>query len=222
VWRRKEGEIVCSLRRQGVFNLHAPGQPVHCNMGCWIETASQQRWSSSHWNTSELDVNEDAQGACTVRGRFIRVEDQLPLTRGSVAFHAVTDWLLRWPSLAEATQRLIKRRKITARREAPATFERSFEWNGQDLLVRDTITTLSGCPALSALGPVDDIDVHSPSARLGGAPPSRITVDRRTAERWAARLSQQGVLRLETVYSPDANGFLTLKSIGELPAGETS
>ena len=217
VWRRNFGSVVCSLRRKGAFNLHAPGKPVHCNMGYWIEAANGRRWSSAYWNSDPVNVDDSEQSTCRVHGRFCVVNDSLPLARGSALFHLLTDWFFRIPWLGEWSHGIIKQRKIIRARVGPLTFERLLQWSENELRIIDTITTLSGCPSLRAVTPIDDIDVHSPSGRLGTSGMTvRITAEGQASRRWAELLNETGSLKLETIYAPDANGRLDFASIAEL------
>jgi len=207
IWRRDAADLVCSLRRQGAFNLHVQGQRTHHNLGYWVETERGERWTSSAWNPAAIEKKESSDGALTVRGQFVRVEDDLPLVKRPVAFHAFSKWILRYPPLGERFQSALRRRKILRRRLVPLGFERTLRWENDALRVTDTIRRQPGCPPLRAVGPVDDVGVHSPSAHTGGASPTqRLTIAQATARGWAARLSRSAALRLEVVYARDGSG----------------
>ncbi len=231
VWRRAAGDVVCSLRRQGAFNVYVDGRPPHHDLGYWVETEKGERWTSARWNDGEVDCSVGARigardgaavgGPVTVRGRFVRVDDDLPLVRRAVAFHVLTRTVLRFGSLAERFQSAVKRRRILARRHAPLAFERTLRWDEGALRVRDVLTALAGCPALRAVRPADDAEGPSPSARLSGAAaPGRRRVDEETARAFAARLAAAGRLVLETVYAPDASGRLAPGPLRQVPGPE--
>ncbi len=138
----------------------------------------------------------------------------MPLVRGALLFSALTRGPLRWPALAEQFQKALKKRRIEKRRPVPLTFERTLRWEGAELRIVDQMVKLRGCPALRAVGPVDDVDVHSPSSRLGGRVRSSCPPigDARSRE-WGSRLSQEGRLRIETIYGLDEEGSLSLLSL---------
>jgi hypothetical protein len=76
-------------------------------------------------------------------------------------------WLFRWCAVAELWHRALKRR-MTRRATAPLRFTRELRWERDSLLVRDVIARIEQGPALRTITPVDDIEIHSPSARLDG------------------------------------------------------
>jgi hypothetical protein len=129
----------------------------------------------------------------------------------------VTDWLLRWPWLAERFHSLVKRRKIVSQRSAPVLFERHFEWDGPRLVVTDIVTKLPRCPAIAAVSPADDVEVHSPSGRLAGSA-RRITSDLETSLGWAQRLETDGRLILQHVHAETRDQDLEFHSIRILDA----
>jgi hypothetical protein len=213
VWRWSGGDVVCSTRRRGAFNLYAPSLPVHRNLGYWIETEDGRRFATCAWSR---DV-EVAQGidSLIVEGVCVRVDDTLPLVRHEMAFRAATHWLFAWPAVAGLFHRFIKKRKMIRQISGLAAFRREMTWRDARLVVRDVFDLRPPGGQVRAVTPVADIDVHSPSARLGGA--SRIdtiTIPRTTAEAWAARLNQ-GRLALVSVYDLDAGGHLRFAGIRE-------
>jgi hypothetical protein len=213
VWRGSGGDIVCSTRRRGAFNLYAPSLPVHRNLGYWIETNDGRRFATCAWSRDvEVATGTDR---LTVEGVCVRVDDSLPLVRHEVAFRAATHWLFAWPAVAGLFHRFIKKRKITRQISGLAAFRREMTWREACLVVRDVFDLRRPGGQVRAVTPVADIDVHSPSARLSG--PSQldtITVPRTTAEAWAARLNQ-GRLALVSVYDLDRGGHLRFAGIRE-------
>ncbi len=220
IWGGPQGTVVCSLRRQGGFNLYAPGLPVHTNLGYWIETRDRRRFTSAAWNEGAIDAEEspDIGGepdrpSCRVRGRFARVDDALPLAGGSVLFRFFSERVLRFPRLGEWFQSWLKQWKIMRRDAAPLTFERRLVWKEGELLVSDVIQAQGGCPSLRAVGPVADIEVHSPSAKLSAAGGrTAVSIDDAAAARLAETLNAARSLRLQTRYCPDDAGMLRLAS----------
>lgn len=198
IWRIGATSIVASLRRQGAFVVHRPDRS-ETQLGFWAETKSGERWSSCPWSEDarELQVGTD-QRHVVVHGAFARVEDSLPLVKHGLAFTTLTRGPLRFPALAERFHHWIKKRKIEKRRTQPLSFERSLRIDGSQLEVRDRIEKQPGCPALTAIYPVSDIDVHSPSGRLAarGAldPPS----DPARAREHANTLNQHGQVEIVT------------------------
>lgn len=209
--RRAETELVASFRRQAAFNLHTSNRPVHHNLGYWVETTAGERYASCGWNSGDLDLTIDDAETWTVRGNFTKVSDKLPLAKGAVPFTILSEWLLRWQTLAERFQKFVKQRKIVNKHAAPLRFERTLSWRDDALLVFDQLEKLDGCPPISAVSPADDVEVHSPSARFGGRS-SRVAVQRSDAEAWANQLNEQGTLALLTTYTPDAEGNLSFQS----------
>lgn len=202
VWRANADISIWSLRRRGAFSLIRAGRRLRRDMGYWAETTAGDRWSSSRWRTGtyEAESLDDGRG-WRVRGRFSRVADKLPLASGSVLFHLLTDWLLRWPAAAEWMQRTIKRRKIVQSHEKPLAFVRELRWETTTLHVTDRLRRQPGCPPLRAVYPVSDIDVHSPSARTESpAEIARARVSRAEAQRWAAVLNAGEELVIESCY----------------------
>ncbi len=219
VHRTTAMDVVCSLRRQGALNAHAAGLPVFCDMGYWAQTRDGRRFSSAGWNPDALDITDLPDGF-TVRGAFIRVKDDLPLVRHPVAFHALSSWVLRWPALAERVQGFIKRRKVVTRAAAPLRIERRIHWHGDELHLHDAIIAEAACPPISALTPVSDIDVHSPSARIYAARPitGRVIDERQSAE-WASLLTRTGRIDIETRLSPDSQGKAWRVHVAQSPQG---
>lgn len=214
--------VVCSIRRQGAFNLYRPGRPVHTNMGYWAETSGGDRWSSSFWREGMPDCEMD-DDRCVVRGSFTRLNDSLPLVRGAVPFTIITHWLLRVPMLANLMQRQIKKRGILRRTAAPLDIERRVQWRNRELVVTDTLTCLEGCPALLAISPVGDIDVHSPSGRMVGRQPIDVPrIAEEDARDWARQLCRQRVLRIEMRYPMNENADCDWPSIRRLDPAESS
>ena len=211
VQRRTHATLVACFRRQGAFNLHTQGRTVHHNFGYWAETAEGERYASCGWNSGDLDVQSGSDGAYIARGTFSKVDDGLPLVKGAVPFTLLSEWLLCWEPLAERFQNFIKQRKIVKRRPAPLSFRRQLFWQGKSLLVIDKIRKGSRCPPIASIGPADDVEVHSPSAKFCGRS-NRVTIDQQTAVRWAGRLNRHGILRILTTYAVDSEGGLTLQS----------
>jgi hypothetical protein len=122
-------------------------------------------------------------------------------------------WLFRWCALAELWHRVLKRR-IARRPSAPLHFTRELRWEGDSLIVRDVIARMEQGPALRAITPVDDIEVHSPSARLdGGSNVESSRVPREDAERWALEVNRAGRLTLVAAYAVDAGGRIRFDGI---------
>jgi hypothetical protein len=215
IWRRSDGDVVCSARRCAAFNLYASPHPVHRNLGYWIETADGRRFATNAWSTAAGPgtAGSDAQ-QLTVEATTVRVEDQLPLVRHEVPFRAVSQYIFRWPSLAERFHGFIKRRKITRQTAGAVALRRELTWSGKTLIVRDRLTSSSGAPELTAIRPVSHIDVHSPSARMGGAAREHsIRVAHDTGKDWARDLNRSGSLTLVTTYGPGDDGRLRFMTI---------
>jgi len=154
----------------------------------------------------------DASGM-RVEGRFARVDDELPLVRHETAFRMLAAWLFRWCAVAELWHRALRRR-MARRPKAPLRFTRELRWEGDSLLVRDVIARIEQGPALRAITPVDDIEVHSPSARLnGGSNVESIRVPREDAERWASEVNRAGRHTLVAAYAIDAGGRIRFDGI---------
>ena len=131
-----------------------------------------------------------------------------------MAFLVFSRWILRWSRPAELFHAQLKARKIARRRWMPLELHRRLRWSGDELIVSDRIRALPGCRPLRWLAPVDDVDVHSPSARMmASVPGDRIGVETTTAVAWADRLNTTGILHLETRYAADAKGRLRFTSI---------
>ncbi len=207
--RSPGGEIVVSLRRQGAFNLCVPGRPEHGNLGYWAETGSGARWTSAAWNPGAVDADPPEASCLRVRGRFTAVPDAMPLARSALPFTLFSEVALRWPAAADRFKRALRPRLISRRREMPLAFERAIRWEGEALHVIDAFRALPGCPRLATLGPVDETDTVSPSARMCprlrscGAPAREAD-----ARAWADRLGREGSLTLRLVYAPDPGGRL--------------
>ncbi|MGH9220813.1 MAG: hypothetical protein ACRD1W_16020, partial [Vicinamibacterales bacterium] len=213
IWRRSDGDVVCSARRCAAFNLYASPHPVHRNLGYWIETADGRRFATNTWSTAAGRLAGSDEQQITVEAAAVRVEDQLPLVRHEVPFRAVSQYIFRWPSLAERFHRFIKRRKITRQAAGPVVLRRELRWSGNTLVVRDRLTS-SGTLELTAIQPVSQIDVHSPSARMGGAAREHsIRVAHDTGKEWARDLNRSGSLTLVTTYGPGADGRLRFMTI---------
>jgi hypothetical protein len=213
----RSGAVVCSTRRNGAFNLYAASGPVHRNLGYWIETRDARRFASCAWSSNAVQAQPETD-RLTVEGRFVQVDDNLPLLRHEVAFRAATQWVLRAPAVAERFHRFVKRRKITRKVAAPLSFARELRWTDDRLIVTDTLRTRDGGAPCRLVIPAADIEVHSPSARLSGSSATdAIRVPRTTAEAWAERINQAGALVLVTTYEANADGQLTFVGIGEEP-----
>jgi hypothetical protein len=207
------GTVVCSTNRRAAFNIYAPSLPVHRNLGYWIETADRRRFASCPWTSQESAGIATAERV-TAQGAFVEVDDALPLVAHEVSFRAATQWVFRWPMLAEPFHRFIKKRKISRKIAGPIAFKREVTWRGDGLVVRDEIRTDESKPQLRTVTPTADIEVHSPSARLsGGSRNGGITVTMGTAEAWAAEINRTGRLTLVTHYEIDAGGRLQFVGI---------
>jgi hypothetical protein len=213
VWRDAAGDIVCSTRRRGAFNLYAPGSAVHSNLGFWLEMMDGRRLASCAW-TDGVAVSGERADALEIAGPFMRVDDSLPLVSHEVAFRATAQWLLGWPRVADRFHTFLTRRKIDARTGAPFEFRRTFTRDRGALIVRDELRVLPGATPVRAVVPAADIDVHSPSARLrDGLHHDAITVPRSVSEDWADRLNRHSALLLITRYEVDVDGHLRFANI---------
>ena len=219
--RRRGGDVVCSTRRTGAFNLYTPTGLVHRNVGYWIETDEGTRYASCAWSPDAKTMRSAPDGLA-VEGTCVRVDDNLPLVRHEVAFRAATQWLFRLPAVAEPFHRFIKRRKITRKVTAPLVLTRELRWTADALTVTDTLRARDGAPRLTAVTPAADIEGHSPSARLsGGLATHVIRAPRATSEAWAERINTAGRLVLVTSYAANADGHLTFVAIREEPGART-
>lgn len=220
VRHRARATVITSLRRQGAFNVNTPDNPVHHNLGFWVETVQGERFASCGWNAGEIDFDQSGDDDFTVRGRFNKVGDKLPLVKGAVAFTVLSEWLLSWESIAERFQKFIKQQKIVRRTTAPLKFRRQFKWQGTVLTVIDQIEKESDCRDLVAVGPVDDVDVHSPSAKFGSHS-ERITIEKSAVAEWAKLLNRDCLLTLRSSYAVAEQGtlkFLGIEVIDNAPA----
>lgn len=210
-------DLVCSLNRNGAFNLYASGLPCHRNWGYWVETEDGERWTSAGWVSDAITHYGVENGRIDVSGPFVRVDDSLPLERWGSAFHFVSRWLFRSNRLAELSQHLIKERKIATRKPVPLTIDRQIFWEGSDLCVCDRIHKSGRVPVFRRLAPAADFEAHSPSARMGsGLLPECIPVGQTNPTAWAQRLSQEGVIRLKATYAQDALGRMRFRSMSEM------
>ncbi|MEM7165316.1 MAG: hypothetical protein AAF581_07625 [Planctomycetota bacterium] len=198
-WHVGDSTVVASIRRHGAFVVHRVGQDSEAQLGFWAETRSGERWSSCSWSetAAEQQLGHE-QRHVVIRGDFSRVEDSLPLVKWGLVFGGLTRGPLRFPKLAERFQKRLKRRKIEERRERPLSFERSLRIDGGQLEVRDRIERKPGCPALAAIYPVADIDVHSPSARLATSGYVSAAVDPERAREHARVLNEHGQVEIVT------------------------
>jgi hypothetical protein len=220
VRRSSGGEIAVSLRRQGAFNLCVAGRPEHGNLGYWAETSSGARWTSAAWNPGDVDADPPEASCLRVRGRFAAVADALPLARSALPFTLFSEVALRWPAAADRFKRALRPRLIARRREMPLAFERTIAWEDDAVLVTDSFRALPGCPRLVALGPVDETDTVSPSARMHPRLRSRgAAASVADARAWADRLGRDGSLTLRLVYAPDPAGRLVPGRIEAGPPG---
>lgn len=209
---RERYGVVFSLRRQGAFSICESGQPTFHNLGYWCQTAGGERWASCAWNGGAVDFHAELAGAWAVRGLFSRVEDELPLTRHALSFHVLTEWPLRWQWLAERFHRFVKQRKIVSSRLTPLAFERRCQFLGDQLLVTDRLEKQPGCAEITAVSPVDDVEVHSPSGRMAGRT-RRISASDAQSRAWARRLERFGTLVLQHVYAPSPQRALEFRTI---------
>jgi hypothetical protein len=216
VWVRPGGHVVCSTRRAAAFNVYARSGSVHHNLGYWAETDEGRRLASCAWSAEPPQL-QAGDSNIVVQGTFVRVEDQLPLVSIEPLFRAVTQWLFRWPAVAERFHRYIKRRNISKQMRAPLAFSRELAWHAGGLRVTDTIRAQPGGVTLRRVCPAADVEVHSPSARQGGA--SRhdgVVAADGDARSWAKRLNDTGRLVLVTTYAADTSGDLRCTGIGEV------
>jgi len=221
VWSRGGSSIVCSARRAAAFAVYGGSGGAHRNLGYWAET-EDGRFGSCPWRFDPEPVDLGDASGMRAEGRFVRVDDELPLVRYETTFRMLAGWLFRWCALAELWHRALKRR-IARRPSAPLRFTRELRWEGDSLLVRDEIARIEQGPALRAITPVDDIEVHSPSARLdGGSKVESIRVPREDAERWASEVNRTGRLTLVAAYAIDAGGRVRFDGIRMEPADITS
>jgi hypothetical protein len=221
VRRDRAGGAAVSLRRQGAFNLSAPGGPELGNLGWWAETESGARWTSAAWNPGALDADPPERDRLRVRGRFAAVPDALPLARSAVPFTLFSETALRFPGAAERFKRALRPGLIARRREMPLAFERTMAWEGPALRVTDVVRSLPGCPRLRALGPAGEIDTVSPSARIGArCSPRSLAAAEPDARAWAERLGREGALELRCIYAPDRSGRIAAGPIEAVHAGE--
>jgi hypothetical protein len=217
VWRGGDGAVVCSANRRAAFNVYAPTLPVHRNLGYWAEATNGRRYASCAWSREDSSV-EASGDRLAVSGDFVRVEDSLPLVSHELAFRAATLWVFRWPMLAEAFHRFIKKLKIGRKVTGPLVFRREIAWQDQAMVVRDVIRARVAKPALRRITPAADIEVHSPSARQGGGSRnSSVGVPDGTAEQWAAEINRTGRLVLVTRYEIDAGRHLRFVGIRQEP-----
>ena len=110
--RTPAANLVCSLNRIGAFSI-CTEQSVHRNFGYWVETTNGRRWASCGWRPSDSDWNLES-APIEVSGRFVAVDDTLPLVRGEAAFRFVMHRLFRWAAIAEFFHRRLKGWKSTA------------------------------------------------------------------------------------------------------------
>ena len=221
VWSRPNSSIVCSARRAAAFAVYGGSCAAHRNLGYWAET-EDGRFASCPWRPDKEPVDLGDASGMRAEGRFVRVDDDLPLVRHETAFRMLAAWLFRWCAVAELCHRALKRR-MTRRAKAPLRFTRELRWERDALLVRDVIARIEQGPALRTITPVDDIEVHSPSARLdGGSKMESIRVPREDAERWASEVNRAGRLTLVTAYAIDAGGRIRFEGIRMESADITS
>ena len=205
--RSPTANLVCSLNRMGAFTI-CTEKATHRNFGYWAETTDGKRWASCGWRPSDSAWSPQSD-PIEVSGRFIAVDDALPLVRGDAAFRFVTHRFFRWGALAEFFHRRLRVRQINRRRHGPFSFVRSLVWQGDDLIVRDEIRRTAAGAGVRRIGPAADIDVHSPSSRMSGSTRVEgIAIDEPIAEAWAQELNVKGRLSLTTIYQPDQSGQL--------------
>jgi hypothetical protein len=210
--RTRQSHIVCSSSRLGAFTI-CTEQSVHRNFGYWAETTDGRRWASCGWRAA-VPAETPANQSIEVSGPFVAVEDALPLVRSDTAFHFVTHRLFRWAALAELFHRRLKDRKINRRRFGPFVLERALRWHSKGVTVRDDIHRAPTAPPLRSIGPVADIDVHSPSSRMSGSTGfASIVIPDATAREWAHRLNATNRLPLTATYEYDQAGQLHFASI---------
>jgi hypothetical protein len=204
--------LVCSLNRMGAFAI-CTAKSIHRNFGYWAETTDGRRWASCGWRRPDSAWNPQRE-PIEVSGRFVAVDDSLPLVRGEAAFRFVTQRLFRWSALAEFFHRHLTARTINRRRYGPFSFSRALVPQGEDLIVRDEIRRIGAGANVRSIAPTADIDVHSPSSRMSGSTcVDSIAIAGSIAEAWAQELNAKGRLSLTTIYQPDEAGQLRFVSI---------
>jgi hypothetical protein len=126
VLRTEQSSLVCSSNRIGAFTL-CTEQSIHRNFGYWAETTDGRRWASCGWRPVDQAGSLEKE-SIEMSGRFVAVDDSLPLVRGDTAIHFVTHRLFRWGTLAELFHRRLRERKINRRRYGPFVLERALRW----------------------------------------------------------------------------------------------
>ena len=218
VWTGAAGAVVSSSHRRGAFSVYAESLPVHRNLGYWVETRDRRRFASCPWSSDSTATAGKTADQVAIEGAFVKVDDALPLVDHEVAFRAATQWVFRFPMIAELFHGFIKRRKISRKISGPMSFKRELAWRGDSLVVRDESRIGASKPEVLAVQPTGHIEVHSPSARQsGGSRNAGITVPSSTAAEWAAELNRHGLLVLVTRYQAGASGQLQFISIRHEP-----
>jgi hypothetical protein len=202
LWRRPGGSVTCSLRRQGALVLQRRAQMPIFHVGYGLLAEDRTRWSTCAWNTQAangLTDNARTLDRLECEALVQQVDARLPLTRMAVPFAIVSEWVLRWPWLAETFHHRLKSRRIGApRRSGPVRFTRRLIWEQHDRLRVEDVLELVRPATILAVQPTQDIEVHSPSAKASGHGLRTIAWADGAPEKWGRLLSSAGQLRLAT------------------------
>ena len=112
--------------------------------------------------TSEVEVGPTS---VTVRGRFQRAKANLPTPGKVLVFRAGTLTLGR--VAPDLVRRLLQGALITGKQRVPLAFERTLDWGGPALVVRDRVVAERGAPALVELaGATDATSIYVATSRI--------------------------------------------------------
>jgi hypothetical protein len=147
VVRRAGLRLVVATSKGGSFRMFRDGRLVAAESGLFAVGPRGRLLGTDRVDPGS--VADLAPGSVTVRGRFQWEKERLPTPAKVLAFRTGTLTLGR--VAPDLVRRLLQRAVVTGKARAPFSFERTIDWGGPGVVVRDRIVAEPGAPALESL-----------------------------------------------------------------------
>ncbi|MCC7140196.1 MAG: hypothetical protein IT460_17375 [Planctomycetes bacterium] len=163
VVRRGDLHLVVGTSKGGAFRAFRGGRLLRAESGLVARDRKGRLFGTDRVDpTSEVEVGPTS---VTVRGRFQRAKANLPTPGKVLVFRAGTLTLGR--VAPDLVRRLLQGALITGKQRVPLAFERTLDWGGPALVVRDRVVAERGAPALVELaGATDATSIYVATSRI--------------------------------------------------------